>query len=82
LNKYRPKYYPGKVTLFNAQDQDVAIIPDPDYGWVGLAKEIEINMVPGAHDTMLAEPNVSGLARKVADAIERAQKQFSEQTQQ
>ncbi|HYE29982.1 MAG TPA: amino acid adenylation domain-containing protein [Methylomirabilota bacterium] len=77
LNHYRPKYYHGKVTLFNAQEQDPALLPDPDYGWVGLASKIEVHMVPGGHDTMLAEPNVSALAHKLAATIAQAQKSFS-----
>lgn len=63
LKRYRSRYYPGKVTLFNAVEKDPAVLPDPNYGWVGLAREIEIHEVAGNHDTMLAEPHVSSLAQ-------------------
>ncbi|MDA0811408.1 MAG: amino acid adenylation domain-containing protein, partial [Verrucomicrobia bacterium] len=64
LRHYESRPYPGKVTLFNAEEQDAALIPDPKYGWVGLADEIEIHSAPGNHDTMLNEPNVAVLVKK------------------
>ena len=74
LEDYRSRYYNGKVTLFNAAEKDPALIPDPHYGWVGLAREIEIHEVPGNHDTMLTEPNVSSLAQCLNDCLLLAQK--------
>lgn len=76
LDRYRSRYYDGKVVLFNAADKDPALIPDPRYGWVGLASEIEIHEVPGNHDTMLTEPNVSVLARELSDGLRRARARY------
>jgi amino acid adenylation domain-containing protein len=73
LNRYRSSYYPGTVTLFNAADKDPAVLPDQHYGWIGLAKEIEIYEVPGNHDTMLTEPNVSILAEQLNRRLREAQ---------
>lgn len=73
LKNYRSEYYDGKVTLFNAAERDLALIQDPKYGWVGLAREIEVHEVPGDHDTMLTEPNVSALAHRLTDCLLRAQ---------
>jgi thioesterase domain-containing protein/acyl carrier protein len=78
LNKYRSRYYEGKVTLFNAADRDPAVIPDPQYGWLGLAREIEIHHVPGNHDTMLTEPNVAVLSQQIGDALRQAQSKFEQ----
>ncbi|MGV3775059.1 MAG: amino acid adenylation domain-containing protein [Verrucomicrobiales bacterium] len=72
LSRFKSSYYPGKVTLFNAAERDPALIPDPQYGWVGLASEIEVHLVPGNHDTMLTEPNVSVLAQKLDKCLKRA----------
>jgi thioesterase domain-containing protein len=72
LNRYRSSYYDGTVTLFNAAKRDDALIPDPVYGWAGLARTIEIYEVPGNHDTMLAEPNVAVLARQLNEALQKA----------
>jgi thioesterase domain-containing protein len=44
---------------------------------VGLAREIEIHEVPGNHDTMLTEPNVSVLARRLSECLARAQQSSS-----
>jgi hypothetical protein len=76
LNHYKTSYYDGTVTLFNAAENDPALLPDPQYGWVGLAREIEIVEVPGNHDTMLFEPNVSVLASRLNEVLERARKMY------
>ena len=39
-----------------------------------LAKEIDICEVPGSHDSMLSEPNVSILAAKLRDKLQAAQR--------
>jgi amino acid adenylation domain-containing protein len=73
LNSYDVRPYPRKVILFNAQEQDPALVHDPLYGWPGLAKEIETHVVPGNHDTILMEPHVKVLAEKLANSIARSQ---------
>jgi len=73
LKFYSPRYYPGRLTLFNAREIDEGVIPDPLYAWPGLAADIEVHTVPGDHDTMLTEPNVAVLARELDEALRRAQ---------
>ncbi|HEY6228416.1 MAG TPA: amino acid adenylation domain-containing protein, partial [Verrucomicrobiae bacterium] len=69
LDTYRSAPYPGKIILFNALERDPGILPDPNYGWTGLANDIEIHEVAGNHDTMLAEPNVSSLATAIRKVL-------------
>jgi amino acid adenylation domain-containing protein len=69
LDSYRSSPYPGKIILFNALEKDPGILPDPNYGWTGLADDIEIHEVAGDHDTMLAEPNVSSLATAIRKVL-------------
>lgn len=69
LDAYRSEPYHGKIILFNAIEKDPGILPDPNYGWSGLADDIEIHEVAGDHDTMLAEPNVSSLANAMRKAL-------------
>jgi thioesterase domain-containing protein len=57
--------------LFNAEEQDPAQIPDPLYGWPGLAGEIETHTISGNHDTILMEPHVQALAKKLAMCMAR-----------
>jgi amino acid adenylation domain-containing protein len=73
LNFYDARRYPGKIILFNAEEQDPALIPDPLYGWPSLAREIEVHKISGNHDTILMEPHVKTLARKLADCLALAQ---------
>jgi thioesterase domain-containing protein len=80
LKNYRTEPFDGRVTLFNAAEKDTALIPDPQYGWVGLAREIEVHEVPGNHDTMLTEPNVSALAQQLTECLMRAQRNTATQT--
>jgi amino acid adenylation domain-containing protein len=75
LKNYRTQPFNGRVTLFNASEKDTALIPDPQYGWVGLAREIEVHEVPGNHDTMLTEPNVTALAQQLNECLLRAQRE-------
>lgn len=72
LKFYQPRRYPKKIILFNAEEQDPALIPDPLYGWPSLAGEIEVHKIPGNHDTILMEPHVRTLARKLADCLARS----------
>lgn len=69
LDAYRSEPYHGKIILFNAVEKDPGILPDPNYGWTGLADDIEIYEVAGNHDTMLAEPNVSSLANAIQKVL-------------
>ncbi len=71
LNGYKSKFYPGKIILFNAVEDDPAVIHDPYYGWPGLAQDIQVHELPGNHDTILMEPNVRILAQKLAQCLER-----------
>lgn len=82
LKQYRPRFYPGKVTLFNAAVQDAGVIRDPLCGWPGLAAEIEVHTVPGDHDSMLSEPNVAILAEKFQASLNEAQRRFADRDAQ
>ena len=72
LRYYRSRFYPGKITLFNAVEQDPALIHDPQYGWVGLAREIETHVIAGNHDTILMEPQARTLADRISEGLRKA----------
>jgi amino acid adenylation domain-containing protein len=73
LKFYNSRRYPKKIILFNAKEHDPALMPDPLYGWPSLAAQIEVHEVPGNHDTILMEPHVKTLARKLADCLAQSQ---------
>ena len=70
---YIQEVYPGRVTLFRAADQALCSYPDPLLGWGELFEgEVEIHVIPGAHNSMWQEPNVRILAEKLSDCLREA----------
>jgi thioesterase domain-containing protein len=71
--KYAPRVYPGKITLFRA-DQALGIYPDPLLGWAGLgAGGLEIHEVSGSdHESIVVEPHVRSLAKELKCCLEKA----------
>lgn len=64
---YLPPVYHGKVTLFRCSN----VIPryqsfletDPTWGWRNISSlPVDVRIVPGAHETMVVEPDVQVLA--------------------
>ncbi|HET8707193.1 MAG TPA: hypothetical protein VFM46_12900, partial [Pseudomonadales bacterium] len=86
LGKYNLTKYPYKITLFRPKLPVVYVLGQgrllnknrefifPDNGWTPWTNELEIHEVPGDHDSMVLEPNVRVLARKLRDAINRAER--------
>ncbi|MEQ8752229.1 MAG: amino acid adenylation domain-containing protein [Coleofasciculus sp. G1-WW12-02] len=67
---YKRQPYPGKVTVFRAQEKHLHA-PDPQLVWVELfaildAKEIDVIPVPGHHYSFILEPHVRVLAERLA----------------
>jgi thioesterase domain-containing protein len=71
---FAPKgVFPDRVTLFRASE-NIGFI-DHDLGWSELAPGgLEIHDVPGDTFSMLEEPHVQRLAKKLTDCINRVQK--------
>jgi thioesterase domain-containing protein len=72
LKAYVPKTYPGRVTLFRARAQPLFCTHAWDMGWSQLAAGgVEVVATPGAHETVLNEPNVRALAQALRSAVNR-----------
>jgi hypothetical protein len=69
---YRPRPYPGKITLFRASDQPIEYEAEPDLGWGTVAQGgVEIYDVPGDHWALFWDDNVVQIvARKVEECIQ------------
>lgn len=68
--EYRPRNYPGEVTLFRASEKIVKYYGSDDLGWSSLAKKgVEIHEVPGAHLSIFEEPHVKVLSQTLMDCI-------------
>jgi amino acid adenylation domain-containing protein len=71
---YVAQVYPGKVTLFRCAeiqpaDTDV-LAADPTWGWGRVSSEpVELHIVAGSHESMVAEPDVLDAAAKLKECI-------------
>ncbi|MEW6731714.1 MAG: amino acid adenylation domain-containing protein, partial [Acidobacteriota bacterium] len=87
IGDYLPQVYPNQITLFRASEVDhneemielynfrekfSQTIDDPTRGWSGLSlKPIEIQVIPGRHETLILEPNVKVLAERLKECLEK-----------
>jgi amino acid adenylation domain-containing protein len=62
---YIPKQYPGKITLFKAEELDIGAEDNSESEWKFLANAgLDIVSVPGVHAQMMEEPNIRILCDK------------------
>ncbi len=67
---YAPRPYSGRLVFFHARERDAINPRHPELAWIPLAIEgVEVHVVPGNHVTMLAEPHVAELARKLRGVL-------------
>jgi thioesterase domain-containing protein/acyl carrier protein len=70
LHNYRPKPYPGPITLIRAGTLPLFSPPEYDLGWGRIATgRLEIKIIPGAHDNILVEPRVGLLAAHLRSCL-------------
>jgi thioesterase domain-containing protein len=63
--------YPGRVVLFRPEESLRNEREDPTMGWNRFAAEVELQVVPGNHATLVLEPHVKHLAEKLRACLER-----------
>ena len=74
-SEYVPQPYRGRVTLLRTRRQPFLCSFDPLYGWRGLAGEgVEVHLIPGSHENIFVEPDVTALAAQVNACLETVQK--------
>jgi thioesterase domain-containing protein len=76
---YVPQVYSGRITLFQVEQfdhwnmQDNRKVADPRRRWAELSRDpIEVQSVSGTHRTMIFEPHVQELARRLQSFISKA----------
>jgi thioesterase domain-containing protein len=80
---YEPKRYPGRITLFRANERLADVSVDPTEEWLKLAGDgVEVHVVPGDHYSILKEPSVLVTAEwlKVCLNINRVDPQITPMT--
>jgi len=72
MNRYQPKPYDGRITLFRGDDpMGEGGIPDPAFGWEEMAQGgIVMCNVSGNHYTILKEPHVKRLAEALRENLD------------
>ena len=78
MRRYRPQVYPGRVLFFRAAERRANDPQYPEACWTEVAADgIEVHVVPGNHETMLALPNAQSLAASLRQCISEARLIFS-----
>jgi thioesterase domain-containing protein len=73
LLRYVPRPYARPLTLLAATDQRLGRAPIVTTGWAALARGgIDIQEVPGNHETIMEEPRVRALADRLRACIDNA----------
>jgi len=80
MRNYVPQVYSGQITLFRSSEKENLehLRDDPelstDLGWGKLStRPIEIQVIPGFHDTIIIDPFVKVLAGKLQVCLDKAQ---------
>jgi amino acid adenylation domain-containing protein len=75
---YRPRPYPGRITLFRATGNGIRRGPDPFAGWSQVAAGgVEVHEVAGGHNTLMREPHVESLSVQLLACLERARAEIA-----
>jgi amino acid adenylation domain-containing protein len=71
--EYQPTVFAGKATLFWSEYQNWYIKKHPTLGWGEVVADgLDTQRIPGNHTTLMQEPHVQVLARKLRLSIEEA----------
>jgi thioesterase domain-containing protein len=70
IDKYRPGPYHGNLHLMLSGDSDASVIPVQNGGWHVLGARCHVHTIKGGHNLALRPPNVTALARLVAELVD------------
>ncbi|HZF07305.1 MAG TPA: amino acid adenylation domain-containing protein [Thermoanaerobaculia bacterium] len=69
LKTYTPVPFPGRLTFFQAAEEERPGAAPRSEAWRPLAGELDVSVVPGSHRRLLDEPYVEGLAQHLRRVI-------------
>ena len=73
-NRYQPKCYAGRITLFRSTQEPTGWMFDPLAGWGEYAQGgVELAMVEGNHFTMFQDPGATQMAQRMTPLIAAAE---------
>jgi thioesterase domain-containing protein len=68
--RYIPKKYPGRIVYYEATEDPVEDKDNIRREWEGLAEDgLELQIIPGDHNSSVREPLVQGLAEKLIEYL-------------
>jgi thioesterase domain-containing protein len=74
FQNYVPQLYNGRGVLLRAREPEVQFCNAPDRGWADMfADGLEIHDVPGNHASILCDPDVQEVHRKLDECLRVAQ---------
>ena len=77
LINYKPRIYPGRITLFRTRAQPLFRSQYYDKGWGKLAAQgVEVKIVPGTHLNMYYEEHAQDLAAEIQASLSSIQNSF------
>jgi thioesterase domain-containing protein len=71
LRGYVLQPFPGRVTLLKAVERATRASQSSSLGWDRLAAEVDVQLVPGNHYTMMREPYVKVLAGRLGSCMNK-----------
>lgn len=66
---YKPESYHGTITYFNAEEDNKNYSEENLNAWAKLADKIQVIPIKATHSSIVTDPAVKELARKLGDAI-------------
>ncbi|AKT41191.1 non-ribosomal peptide synthetase [Chondromyces crocatus] len=72
FERYRPQPYSGPITFYRAAERALGELHDPVHAWRELSlNRIDVHDLPGSHRTMVTEPHVGALVRRLMASLDR-----------
>jgi amino acid adenylation domain-containing protein len=68
-NRYRLRYYNGRIVLIRPREVPIAISNWDDRGWRDFASKVDIRIVGGHHHSMVQPPNATELGNAIEMSI-------------
>jgi len=73
VHNYRPKRYPGRITLFLTESSNLGHIRTGVLAWRKLAAGgVDVHTIPGDHTNMVWDPQAQSFAAKLRECINKA----------
>ena len=72
LSEYVPRSYGGHLVYFSSEEKERSDNGDVTRGWKDLCRgSVEVHVIPGDHYSILKEPNVEVLSKRLSESLER-----------